>query len=98
MGRSLKRDTQSVEPFTWFGRMFDDWPAIFPLHWGDHWPRSARHQEPSIDEPDCDADILAVRARTVVRPTSSRGKRTATKALFPSSDTVFERFDHRATG
>ena len=33
MAGLLKHQTKAVEPFGWFDRMFDEWPATFPFRW-----------------------------------------------------------------
>ena len=33
MAGLLKHETKAAEPFGWFDRMFDEWPAMFPFRW-----------------------------------------------------------------
>jgi len=32
MAGLMKHQTKAVEPFEWFDRMFEEWPALFPFH------------------------------------------------------------------
>jgi HSP20 family protein len=43
MAGLLKRETKAVEPFGWFDRMFDEWPAMFPFHWASTSPWFAEY-------------------------------------------------------